>query len=78
MGDCHSCGIELLKVHQEELCTSKNTQWRSIGHEVVGRTFEGQDKKVSKVMYNDTTPLELIEYLKPHLLEFVVHNFISH
>jgi hypothetical protein len=45
---------------------------------VVGRTFEGQDKKVSRVMYNDTTPFELIEYLKSHLLEFVVQNFIFH
>ncbi len=57
MGDCHSCGIELLKVCLEELCTSKNTQWRFIGHEVVGKIFEGRDKKISRVLYNDATPL---------------------
>jgi len=78
MGDCHSCGIELLKVCQKKLFINKKKQWWSIGHEVVGTTFEGRDKKVNKVMYNDTTPLELIGYLKPYLSEFLVHNFIFH
>lgn len=54
------------------------TQWWSIGHEVVGKTANGQDKKVGRMMYNDTRPVEFIEYLKLCLLEFVVHNFVAH
>jgi hypothetical protein len=29
-------------------------------------------------MYNDTTPIDLIEYLKPRLLNFVLHNFVAY
>jgi hypothetical protein len=58
------------------LYTSKNTQWRNIGYKIIGKTSDGWDKKVNKVMYN-TKPLELIEYFKPRLLKFVVHNFIA-
>jgi hypothetical protein len=43
----------------------------------VGRVIDGQDKKVGRMTYNDTRPVELIEYLKPCLLEFVVHNFVT-
>jgi hypothetical protein len=53
-------------------------QWHSIGHEVVGKTIDGRDKKVSRFMYNDTRLLQLIDYLKLHLSNFVVHNFIVH
>jgi hypothetical protein len=78
MGDCHSCRIQLLKVYLEKVSISKKTQWHSIGHEVVGQTYEGRDKKIIKVMYNDTTPLELIEYFKPCISNFLKHNFIAH
>jgi hypothetical protein len=44
----------------------------------VGKTANGQDKKVGRMMYNDTRPVEFIEYLKLCLLEFVVHNFVAH
>lgn len=29
-------------------------------------------------MYNNTKPLELIEYFKPHLSNFIVHNLITY
>jgi hypothetical protein len=45
---------------------------------VVGRTIDGGDKKVRKVMYNGIRHVQLIDYLKPHLSKFVVHNFIAH
>ncbi len=44
---------------------------------MVGRTTNGQNKKVSRMMYNDTRHVELIKYMKLHLLEFVVHNFVA-
>jgi len=45
---------------------------------MVGRIVDGEDKKVGRMMYNDTRLVELIEYLKPCFLEFVVHNFVAH
>jgi hypothetical protein len=44
---------------------------------VVDRIVDGRDKKVNKMMYNDTRLVELIKYLKPHLSKFVVHNFVA-
>jgi len=44
---------------------------------VVDRIVDGRDKKVNKMMYNDTRLVELIKYLKLHLLKFVVHNFVA-
>jgi hypothetical protein len=51
-------------------------QWHNIGHEVVVTTTNGREKKVSRVMYNDTTPIDLIQYLKLRLSNFVLHNFV--
>jgi hypothetical protein len=76
MGDYLRCKIELLDIYPHELTTERHTQCHNIGHEMVGKSANGQDKKISKVIYNDTTPLELIQYLKPRLSKFVVHNFI--
>ncbi len=45
---------------------------------MVGTNVDGWDKKISRVLYNDTTPFALIEYFKHCLLAFVVHNFIAH
>jgi len=78
MGDYLLCGIKFLNVCLKELSISTKIEWHNINYEVVGKTSNFQDKKVSKVMYNGTKPFELIKYLKPHLSEFIVHNFIAH
>jgi hypothetical protein len=46
-------------------------------YEVVGHNEDSKDKKASRMEYRDTHPVELIEYLKPCLKTFVLHNFIS-
>ncbi len=38
MGNYPRCGIHLLKVCLEKFVNHKKTQWRNIGHEVVGTT----------------------------------------
>jgi hypothetical protein len=43
----------------------------------VGFTKEGKEKKASKMEYNETPPHALIQYLKLHLKEFVLHNYIA-
>jgi hypothetical protein len=70
MGDCHKCGLQLLKVYLGELHSNNKMQWCSNGHEVVGMTTNGQDKKIRRVMYNDIRPVQLIDYLKPCLSKF--------
>ncbi len=77
MGDYPIFGIQLFQVYLKELVSHRKTQWCDIGHEVVGTTTNGQEKKISKVMYNDTTPIDLIKDLKPRLLNFVLHNFVA-
>jgi hypothetical protein len=44
----------------------------------MGTTTDGREKKINRVIYNDTTPIDLIQYLKPQLLDFVLHNFVAH
>jgi hypothetical protein len=42
---------------------------------VIGKTNDGQEKKMSKVQYYETRPSVLIEYLKLKLQDFVIHSF---
>jgi hypothetical protein len=51
--------------------------WRSIGYEVVGHIEDGKEKKASKLEYHKTPPLDLINYLKPCLKEYVFHNYMA-
>ncbi len=39
---------------------------------------ESKEKKASKVEYNEAPPRDLIQYLKPCLKEFVLHNYVAH
>jgi hypothetical protein len=55
MGECNMCGIQLLKMCPTKSCTNKKTQWCNIGQQVVGTNVNGQEKKATRVMYNDTT-----------------------
>lgn len=44
---------------------------------MVGRTNEGKEKKVLKVDLEKTILADLIEYLKPKLQFFIIHNYIA-
>jgi hypothetical protein len=44
----------------------------------VGTILDGREKKVLRLVYNETPPRELIDYLRPKIKEFVVHNFIAY
>ncbi len=77
MVECSHCGVHTLKVYLNELETDEIIHQRNIGYKVVGQIKDGRDRKASRVRYHDTHPNELIQYLKPHLKVFVLHNFIS-
>jgi hypothetical protein len=74
---CANCGVEKLKVYPYEQNLDLGVlPWCKISY-VVGKTSDGWNKKVSRVEYYETTPREMIEYLKPKLKEFVIHNFVA-
>jgi hypothetical protein len=77
LGECASCGIQLLKTCPLELSSEKLVKWKSIGSEVVGYTEEGLPKKAPAVQYRLTKASELFQYLKPRLEAFLVHNYIA-
>lgn len=78
MGECNLCGIKNLQFCPIELTTNRTVKWRRISHIVVGKTKDGNDKKVPQVEYMESTPRDFIEYLKPKLKEFITHNFVVH
>jgi hypothetical protein len=66
-----------LKICLEEHISNQLVQWNSIGYEVVGKTGDGRDKKAQKLEYHESHPIALLEYLKPHLKELILHNYIA-
>jgi hypothetical protein len=61
----------------KELISSQLVHWKSIGYEVVGKTNDGRDKEAQKLEYHESHHVALLEYLKPHLKEFILHNYIA-
>ncbi len=60
----------------KELISIQLFQWKNIGYEVVGNIDDGRDKKAYKLEYHESHLVALLEYLKPHLKEFILHNYI--
>jgi hypothetical protein len=77
LGECVECGVNLLRVCPFEMSSVNLVKWKSIGYKVVGTTEEGNQRKASTLEYRETTPCELIEYLKPRLQAFVLHNYVA-
>jgi hypothetical protein len=77
MGTCDNCGVELLRFCPHELTTERKISWKCISYVVVGTTADGKEKNVSRYEYKDTTPSELVDFLRPKLLEFIQHNYFA-
>jgi hypothetical protein len=75
-GLCPSCGVDNLKICLEEFISNQLVQWKNTRYEVVGKTSDGKDKKAQKLEYHESHPIILLEYLKPHFKEFILHNYI--
>lgn len=67
IGEFGLCGVETLHLCLEKLISENVVKLRNIGYDVVGQTHEGKKRNVSKVLYHETLPKELISYLKPRL-----------
>lgn len=77
LGDCSHCGVDTLKICPIEANSDRMIKWKSIGQEVVGYTEEGKEKKAACVEYHETQPHALIDYLKPCLKTFILHNYFA-
>ena len=77
MGSCQVCGIHKLKFYPSKLSTDTLIKWRRLVYVEVEKTRAGLVKTVLQLQYMETPPRVLIDYLKPRLVEYIVHNFIS-
>jgi Zn ribbon nucleic-acid-binding protein len=77
LGECVECGVNLLRVCPSKMSSEKLVKWKSIGYKVVGTIDKGNQSKASTLEYRETTPHELIQYLKPKLQAFVLHNNVA-
>jgi hypothetical protein len=55
MGQCPDCGVENLQLCPNEIETERYVQLWCIRYVVVGKNNNGQDKRVSRVEYKDTS-----------------------
>jgi hypothetical protein len=77
METCTDCGLELLKLCTLELGSNKLVKWKRIGYKVVRTTEDGVPRKAVTLEYQETPARELVEYLKPKLTVFVLHNHVA-
>jgi hypothetical protein len=77
MGTCADYGLELLKLCQLELGSDKLVKWKRIRYKVFGTTEDGVPRKAVTLEYQESPACELVEYLKPKLTAFVLHNYVA-
>jgi hypothetical protein len=77
MGTCADYGLELLKLCQLELGSDKLVKWKRIRYKVFGTTEDGVPRKAVTLEYQESLACELVEYLKPKLTAFVLHNYVA-
>lgn len=53
-GDYLECGINFLKICPKELQFDRLINWKNIGFKMVGKIYDGKDKKAQKVEYHET------------------------
>jgi hypothetical protein len=78
MGDCSSYGVENMPLceFKEDRCESTILNWRRFALE---ETISKKGKPLKKLIlqYKRTPPDEFLDYLKPKLQYFVMHNFVA-
>jgi hypothetical protein len=77
--DCKNCSIYKLQFCPYELDHDSpyTVPWRRFENVVVGQNDEGGDRHVLQLEHKRTPATNLILYLKPKLVEFIIHNFES-
>ena len=77
LGECINCGVQNLRICPSEVSSEKLVKWKRTGYEIIGVGEDGKPKKAIKVIYCETKPVELIDYCKSKIADFIVHNFFA-
>jgi hypothetical protein len=76
-GESSRCGISTLQLCLHEVDTNNQNMvsWHRFEKVWVARSNDGKDRHTMHLAYKQTPPHVLVTFLKPKLVEFVVHNF---
>jgi hypothetical protein len=72
-------GIEMLLIYpiEEDITCSQLMQWKCYELMLHGKTRSGKDNKVLQLQYKETKPMKFLQYLRPTLHKFIVHNYVA-
>ena len=78
-GLCDLCGVDMLQLcpREEDGNIPLTVQWHNFEMVPHGRTRAGKENKVLRMMYKTTGAPTFLDYLKPKLSAFIVHNYIA-
>ena len=80
MGECEDCGVETLPLCPHELSSEEEPKlrWKQFSYVQIGMDREtGKPKKRLQEVYQETSPVLFINYMKPKIAAFIKHNFIA-
>ncbi len=78
-GECQNCGVDIFMTCHAKmnkhfiLCM----QWKCYELVIHGKTWARNPNKVLQLQYKQTTTKELLDYLRPKLIFFVIHIYVS-
>jgi hypothetical protein len=77
-GKCLDCGTNMLMTcpFKEDKHLALHMQWKCYELMVHGKTRVGKDNKVLQLRYKETTTKMFLDYLRPKLKRFVLHNYV--
>jgi hypothetical protein len=78
-GECPNCGINMLMTcpFEEDKYHALCMQWKCYELVVHGKTQVGKDNKIVQLQYKETATKLFLDYLRPKLKRFVIHNYVS-
>lgn len=81
LGKCHSCGVKKLQLCPREesahLQPAATLRWKRFQRVDAGNDRSGAPKKRIKLVFLETHPTEMVDYLKKKVTYFVEHNFYA-
>lgn len=63
--------------YQEDVSSTLTMQWKCYEKVAHGKTRQGKHRMVLRLHYKTTTARVFLDYLRPKLRAFIVHNYIA-